>query len=314
MMTARIPVALFVYARPEHTRRTLAALRRNHGAAETDVVVFSDAPADSRQAEAVAAVRKVVRELVTAESGFRSCRLVARDSHLGLANSVIGGVSDVLQEREAVIVLEDDLVTVPHFLEFMNLGLRTYQDRPDILSVCGCHLPGFERKVPADYPWPVWCSKRHLSHGWGTWAASWTEAWARVAAADLEDLERDADLRAAFDAGGCDLSAALLRWRREGLDLWAVRFSYAHFLAGAWSVVPRTGYVKNIGYDGSGANCMWNPLRRLPARLADTVPQSLPADLQADPRLLAACRKVIRRRNFFEQLAGSWVKRGMARS
>ena len=42
--TAPAPVILFVYARPDHTERTLDALAANRLAAETDVHIFADAP------------------------------------------------------------------------------------------------------------------------------------------------------------------------------------------------------------------------------------------------------------------------------
>ena len=38
------PVALFAYNRPDHTRRTIDALRQNKLANDTELTIFSDAP------------------------------------------------------------------------------------------------------------------------------------------------------------------------------------------------------------------------------------------------------------------------------
>src|SRR5471032_3086540 len=92
------PIALFVYNRPEHTRVTLEALRANHGAAESDLIVFSDAPRTGEDEDGVSAVRVHLRQL----SGFRSLEIVERPKNLGLANSIIGGVTQALTRHDRV--------------------------------------------------------------------------------------------------------------------------------------------------------------------------------------------------------------------
>ena len=118
------PVALFVYNRPGHTRRTVDALQKNELAAQSDLFVFCDG---ARDAAASAGVREV-RDFVTRIAGFRSIAIVERDRNFGLANSIIGGVTRVCSEYDRVIVVEDDLQTAPYFLRFMNDALRTYEN------------------------------------------------------------------------------------------------------------------------------------------------------------------------------------------
>ncbi|HOD41388.1 MAG TPA: glycosyltransferase family 2 protein, partial [Candidatus Wallbacteria bacterium] len=38
------PIVLFVYNRPDHTRRTVEALLKNEFAGESELIVFSDGP------------------------------------------------------------------------------------------------------------------------------------------------------------------------------------------------------------------------------------------------------------------------------
>ena len=74
------PVALFVYARPEHTQRTVEALLKNLLAEETDVIVFSDAAKGAEKEQAVAAVR----EYVSGVKGFKSLTVHYRPHNYGL--------------------------------------------------------------------------------------------------------------------------------------------------------------------------------------------------------------------------------------
>ncbi|MCC5850856.1 MAG: sugar transferase [Verrucomicrobia bacterium] len=291
------PILLFVYRRPRHTRKTLEALRRNHGAARHDLMVFSDAPAGEKDAADVTATRAVCRNI----RGFRSVRVIGRDRHLGLAESVISGVTQGLEEFGRAIVLEDDLVTGSGFLAWMNAALETYRDDPRIFSVCGCALPGFRRLVPQDYPHEVWLSRRHLSHGWGTWKPAWDAVEWEIP--DFERFRNDPAEQSRFDLGGADLSEALIRQQTLKQDLWAVRFTYAHFKHNAWSLIPMKSHVKNIGYDGTGRNCLPNPLRWFDRVEADSHFPPFPMDIQPDERLLDACRKVIRSRKRLEDLA-----------
>src|ERR1700761_2145465 len=73
------PIALFVYNRLDHTRRTVEALRANHLAAQSELFIFADAAKDESGAAAVAAVRKFIRAI----DGFRSVTIRERERNLG---------------------------------------------------------------------------------------------------------------------------------------------------------------------------------------------------------------------------------------
>ena len=62
---------------------------------------------------------KEVRELLKGLDGFKSVRIVASESNKGLATSIISGVSEVVNEYGRIIVLEDDLVTNPGYLDLL---------------------------------------------------------------------------------------------------------------------------------------------------------------------------------------------------
>src|ERR1700682_2325806 len=133
MNTSCAPIALFVFNRPDHTRRTVEALRANAHAAASELFVFCDAARDAKDASGVAGVREFVHGI----TGFRSCTVIEKEKNLGLANSIIGGVTEVLRRDDRVIVMEDDLVTSPFFLSYMNEALEYYQDDDRVASIHG---------------------------------------------------------------------------------------------------------------------------------------------------------------------------------
>src|SRR5690242_14206934 len=102
------PIALFVYNRPDHTRQTIEALRKNTLAPESDLYVCSDGPKPNA-VDAVNATRAHLRTI----SGFKSVSIHENETNKGLANSIISGVSRVLETHDTIIVVEDDLVTSP---------------------------------------------------------------------------------------------------------------------------------------------------------------------------------------------------------
>ena len=130
----RAPIALFVYNRPRHTRSTLQALRANALASQSDLFVFSDA---ARKPEAAAGVEEV-RQLLRSIDGFKSVAVVERTSNLGLAASITEGLNELCGRYGRAIVLEDDLATSPHFLDYMNAALERYEPEDRVMQISTC--------------------------------------------------------------------------------------------------------------------------------------------------------------------------------
>jgi hypothetical protein len=238
------PVVLLVYNRPDHTARTLEALAANELAGETDVTIYCDGPKSPEAREATEATRAVAR----AARGFRSVRTVERASNMGLANSVIAGVTEVCAERGRVIVLEDDLVTAPTFLRFMNAALDKYEQDERVGSIHGYWYP-VDRDVPENF-----FLRGASCWGWATWSRGW-----RVFEPDgsklLAEL-RSRKLTGAFDLDGAMGYTNMLRAQIAGRNnSWAIRWHASTFLAGLLQLSPGRSLVSNIGFDGSGTHC-----------------------------------------------------------
>lgn len=244
------PIVLFVYNRPWHTQQTIEALQRNELADESELIIYSDGPRDDKARESVRRVREYVK---TINNGFKKITIIERDRNWGLADSIIDGVTEVVNEYGRVIVLEDDLVTSPFFLRYMNEALEFYRDNSSIMSISGYTLPPRYMKFPQNYYYDIYLNYRNSSWGWATWADRWELVdW------DVQDYDQfiyNPEQQRLFNRGGDDLTPMLKSQMSGKIDSWAIRFSYAHFKERMYSVCPRYSYVSNIGCDGTGTHC-----------------------------------------------------------
>ena len=194
------PIVLFVYNRPEHTTQTIAALKKNLLARESDLIIYADGAKADAHKRGVEATREIVRNV---SEGFRSVTLIEREKNFGLARSVILGVGEVLSRNGKVIVLEDDLVTAPGFLLYMNQALVYYENKLKVFSVSGYTPPSSTFSIPEEYKEEVYFSYRNSSWGWGTWQDRWDKVDWEVQ--DYDNFRRSPKLRKKFMRGGGDL-------------------------------------------------------------------------------------------------------------
>ena len=237
------PICLFVHARPGHTRRTLDALAANTLASESVLIVRADGPRGPGEAARVEAVRALLRQ----ERRFRRVELHEQERNLGLARSVISGLDEVFKRFEAAIILEDDLVTSPHFLVFMNQGLERYRIDSRVGAIQGARL-GAPDGAGANF-----FARLFLPWGWGTWRRAWADF--EPDAQKLQERLQEGRLQHAFNLEGSYNFYRMLQEQQLGLvDSWFIRWYASQFLLGRLALWPAQGLVDNIGLDGSGTH------------------------------------------------------------
>lgn len=235
------PIAVFAYNRPEHLRRTLNALEANLLAESSSVTVFCDGARSPAEAEVVSRVQSEARR----KRRFLNLRTVVRESNIGLAHSIISGVTQTLRDNDTVIVLEDDIETAPGFLRYMNNALTQFADDERVISVHGYSYPTSFTKPFFLRGADCW--------GWGTWRRGW-ELFESDGEALLQRLT-DQDLTYEFDFFGSYPFTRMLEDQIAGRnDSWAVRWYATAFLRGQLTLYPGRSLVRNIGNDGSGSH------------------------------------------------------------
>jgi len=239
------PIALFVYNRPDHTKRTVEALKKNNLACESDLIIYSDGPKLEKNFDDVNKVRKYIREI----DGFRTVSIIQRESNLGLAQSIIDGVTKILAKYGCIIVLEDDLITAPYFLSYMNEALEKFAADDRVISIHGYVYP-VKETIPEAFFLPgadCW--------GWATWKRGWD--YFNPDGEYLLDELRRRKLTKRFDYNGSFPYTKMLKDLLIGKNnSWAIRWYASAFLAGKLTLYPGRSLVHNIGNDNSGTHCV----------------------------------------------------------
>lgn len=238
------PISLFVYNRLGHTRRTVEALQKNVLASKSDLIVFSDGPTSEVQFEEVQKVRQYIRQI----DGFKSVTIVEQENNRGLACSIIDGVTHVCNKYGRVVVLEDDLVTSPYFLKYMNEGLEKYQDEQRVISIHAYIYPT-EQTLPETF-----FLKGADCWGWATWKRGW-QLFDPDGQKLLDELKRR-KLTHQFDFDKSYPYTKMLQNQIAGKNnSWAIRWYASAFLQDKLTLYPGRSLVHNIGLDGSGTHC-----------------------------------------------------------
>ena len=255
------PIVLFVYNRPWHTQQTIEALQKNDLALQSDLIIYSDAPKNESGKRAVQDVRRYIKGV---EEGFKTISIVERDENWGLANSIIDGVTSIVNEFGRIIVLEDDLVTSPFFLRYMNEALDFYQDDDRVISIHGWMWPHKNKNNFSPF-----FLKGADCWGWATWKRGWdlfdSDGEKMLSILNAEPLA----IRKIFDFNGEVQYIKMLEQQIAGKnDSWAIRWYASAFLNEKLTLHPGISLVQNIGNDSSGTHCSTTDLFKVP--LAET--------------------------------------------
>lgn len=242
-MNTLAPIILFVYARPEHTRKTLEALANNNLANKSNLIIYSDAARDDSEIELVNAVRCIVNSA----TGFLNVTVIEREKNYGLARNIIEGVTEVCSNHNKVIVVEDDIVTNPYFLTFMNQSLDKYVNEPSVWHISGWNYPITTDELGDVFFWRVmncW--------GWATWANRWQNF-----EKEPENLIRDWSRKQIYKFnldGTCKFWQQVQANKSGNINTWAIFWYATIFKNNGLCLNPVDSLVTNIGHDGSGHN------------------------------------------------------------
>lgn len=241
---AASPIILFTYNRPDHTKKTVEGLQRNELASQSDLIIYSDGPKTPKDLSAVEKVRNYVHTI----TGFKSLKVVEQKKNRGLADSIIDGVTKTIRKYGTVIVLEDDIITSPYFLTYMNDALNYFYEEKKVWHISGWNYP-FDNEGLGD----VFFWRLMNCWGWATWKDRWD-----YFEKDAKKLINEFDKKTIYDF---DLSNSGQFWsqvianHKGKMNTWAIFWYASIFKQNGLCLNPSISYVKNIGHDGSGVHC-----------------------------------------------------------
>lgn len=227
------------------TRETLESLKKNWLAPMSDLLIFSDGPKNEASHDAV----DLVRDYLKTVSGFKTVRIFESAENKGLAQSVIDGVSRVLDEYDRVIVLEDDLVTAPNFLSYLNEALDFYHEETQLQSISAYSLSLSDKSSG------YYFQTRPASWGWATWKDRWNPAIFNKEQIRAEIQSGTVNLKQFKKRCGNDISGMLLDSLSGKNDSWYVRWTYDHYKKNRYTLYPAYSFVTNIGHQENATHC-----------------------------------------------------------
>lgn len=241
------PIVLFVYNRAGCTLKTLEHLKQNVLADQSELFIYSDGPkADAGEID----LRKIteVRETIRKEKWCKEVHIIESRVNLGLADSIILGVTEIVNRYGKVIVLEDDLLTSKHYLEYMNTGLNHYDCHQNVYQIVGYTAPVKTKFKNKAYFMPM-----SSTLGWGTWARAW-EYFEKLPS-DYDILKTNKILRRKFNLDNSyPYSETLILQMESNVDSWGIRWWWAIFKQKGISLFPDQSLIAHIGFDNEATH------------------------------------------------------------
>jgi len=242
-MSELAPIALSTYTRLNHLKQTIKALQNNILAQDSEVFILSDAPKTGDEKK-VREIRKYLRTI----TGFKKIHLIERTTNSRVANNR-GGIKSLLDQFGRVIFLEDDIITAPGFILFINDALDFYENQKNILSVSG-HTPNL--KVFKHSTDDVYLSKRF--HGWGV--GLWAKKYYYIQEIPSWPLiKKDNLLLSNLKIMGADMVNLVKQEANNEIDALDIKACYSCAKHQFTNLLPTKTLVKNIGMDCSGVHC-----------------------------------------------------------
>ena len=239
------PIILFTYNRLDHLHICLRSLKKNNLAKESNLYIFSDGSKNSKDEIKVKKVRKYLASL----NGFKKLTIIDRHTNFGLAKNIISGLNYIFSKYKKAIIIEDDLLLSPFFLEFMNNNLNIYENSEKVASIHGYSYPVLNKNNKDFFLRGADC------WGWGTWSNVWKNF--NENGSYLLKKIKEQNLVRDFDYNNKAKFSKMLSDQVNGtIDSWAIRWHAAIYLKDMLTLYPKKSYVYNIGNDNSGTNAL----------------------------------------------------------
>ena len=243
------PIALFVYNRPEHTRRTIKFLKQNLLAEQSRLFIFSDASKNQSSQILVEQVREIIKSV----DGFLEVQIIERKSNMGLADSIIDGVSRLVKEYGKVIVFEDDLISSSYPLQYFNDALKRYQNEEKVMHIGAYMYALNDESLPETFFY-----RAATSWGWATWDRAWINF-----EPDIDQLisQFNTEKKHQFSIeGAMNFWKQIQEFKSGKNNSWAIRWYASIFLKGGLTLNPSQSLINNIGHDGTGIHSGLNDI------------------------------------------------------
>jgi hypothetical protein len=237
--TLKTPVALFVFKRPDTTRKVFEAIARQRPAR---LLLVADGPRSGKPGEAE--LCQEVREIVSRVDWPCEVSTNFANKNLGCGERMISGLDWVFSLVEEAILLEDDCLPHPSFFPYCEELLKRYRADNRVAYISGDNLIAEHLRTDGSY----YFSRIGGIWGWATWRAEWQRYDRKLT--DWPKLKSEGMLAEIFDPYAV---AYLTRtfdamYENRGPDTWDHQWLYTTLKNNSVVAAPRVNLIANIGF------------------------------------------------------------------
>ncbi|MCI8314815.1 MAG: hypothetical protein HFH74_07225 [Lachnospiraceae bacterium] len=298
-----IGLALFVYIRPEHTKKVLESVKQN---GFEKIYIFQDGLKHEKDRKQWETVSELIKNV-----DFTETEIHISQENKGLANSIISGMDYVFDRHETAIALEDDVILADGYKHFMETCFEVYKDKDEVTSISGS---GIGTLIPEDYPYDVYFCHRMSSIAFGTWKKYWDEFERDPYL--LCEIMKNPKKKEMLAFAGRDIQNAVFSNLKCEADTWAAYWCLYQVNHMSFQVTPSKAYAKDIGRDGTGTNTK-SVTHKYDTELAGEVKQqfNLPVKVVLDQRIVEDVASIVHipymedRFDYYFHLFGNWIEK-----
>lgn len=239
-----IPVAIFLFNRPECTRQLYSAI-----ATLKPIRLFIVADGPRKEHEADQELCATTRAVFNTIDWPCEVTKIYSEHNLGCRNSIPNGLSLIFKEVEECIILEDDCIPQQSFFMYCKELLARYKDDDKIMSIGGHRSDGPSEFNTDSY----FFSKYPNIWGWATWKHKWEKY-------DLKMVEWSILRNTSWLNEILNDDAAVAFWKRmfdkmhNGMDTWDYALVFSSWLHNSLSIRPKVSMISNIGFDNNATH------------------------------------------------------------
>lgn len=237
-----IGIIIFAYYRNQHLKKVLDGLSKNKGVSK--LYIFQDGLKCDAHRSGWEKTKQVIKDIDWCEVEY-----TLASYNKGLAKSIVDGVNTVFLANDAVIVLEDDCVPHPQFMEYMTKALGKYEHDKEVYHIGASSEPVDAYQNGTD----AYFLGRINSWGWGTWKDRWEQFSSDYRM--LAEIKANAELNEWFRLWAQDVESHILGNIYGKTDSWAAFWALTVILNKGYCMSPYESLIKNIGFDGTGVHC-----------------------------------------------------------
>jgi hypothetical protein len=234
------PVAMFVFRRPDTTRRVFEAIAAIRPKC---LLLVADGARSNKPGEEEAC--RQVREIISRVDW--TCEVLTNFSacNLGCKQRMISGLDWVFSLVEEAILLEDDCLPLPSFVPYWQDLLQRYREDDRVAYISGVNLVGKYLHTTDSY----FFSEIGGIWGWATWRTEWQRYDRHLT--DWKTIKKENLLAEIFSD-----PKAVAYWthifdamhENRGPDTWDYQWLYTCLKNHSLTAVSSVNLIENIGF------------------------------------------------------------------